>query len=343
MKFSYVSEIDTVLGEDAPELIKGASDMPMNRVQLQPGLPMRVFLSRYGTDEQCEAALLMARWPEGFICPGCGGRHASEFRRDGRQYWQCSHCRRQTSLLSGTIFAASKLPLSVWFLAMQLLTQAKNNVSALELRRQLGVCYRTAWLIKRKLTEVMCQRESNRVLEGRVEMDDAYLGGQRTGGKVGRGSENKVSLVAAVQTTADGKPVAMCLHMQPFTKAAMADFARRHLSAKSCVVSDGLKCFEAVRSVGIEHERTVTGGGVHSVKLPQFKAINTVLGNLKTAISGTYHAFDFAKYGHRYLAQVQYLFNRRFDLSVILVRLLRAAALTPRQTERKLRLAEVHR
>jgi ribosomal protein L37AE/L43A len=232
MKFSCASEIDTVRGEDAPESITGAFVMPMNRVQFQPGLPMKVFLSRYGTDEQCEAALIQARWPDGFVCPGCGGRHASEFRRDGRQYWQCSHCRRQTSLLSGTIFAASKLPLSVWFLAMQLLTQAKNNVSALELRRQLGVCYRTAWLIKHKLTEVMCQREANRVLEGRVEMDDAYLGGQRTGGKVGRGSENKVSLVAAVQTTVDGKPVAMCLHMQPFTKAAMADFARRHLDPK---------------------------------------------------------------------------------------------------------------
>ena len=317
--------------------------MPMNRVQFQPGLPMRVFLSRYGTDEQCEAVLLQARWPYGFVCPGCGARHASEFRRDGRRYWQCTHCRHQTSLLSGTIFAASKLPLSVWFLAMQLLTQAKNNVSALELRRQLGVCYRTAWLIKHKLTEVMCQREANRVLEGRVEMDDAYLGGQRSGGKVGRGSENKVSLVAAVQTTADGKPVAMCLKMQPFTKVAMADFAKRHLGAKSCIVSDGLKCFAAVQSVGIEHERVVTGGGAHSVKLPQFKAINTVLGNLKTAINGTYHAFDFAKYGHRYLAQVQYLFNRRFDLSVILVRLLRAAVLTPRQPERKLRLAELHR
>jgi hypothetical protein len=143
----------------------------------------------------------------------------------------------------------------------------------------LGVCYRTAWLIKHKLTEVMCQREANRVLEGRVEMDDAYLGGQRTGGKVGRGSENKVSLVAAVQTTADGKPVAMCLHMQPFTKAAMADFARRHLDPSSRVVSDGLKCFDAVQSVGIEHEtHVVTGGGVHSVKLPQFKAINTCAG-----------------------------------------------------------------
>ena len=270
--------------------------MPMNRVQLQHGRPMTVFLSRYGTDEQCEAALLKERWPEGFVCPGCGGWHASEFRRDSRQYWQCSHCRRQTSLLSGTIFAASKLPLSVWFLAMQLLTQAKNNVSALELRRLLSVCYRTAWLIKHKLTEVMCQREANRVLEGRVEMDDTYLGGQSIGGKVGRGSENKVSLVAAVQTTADGKPVAMCLNMHPFTKVAMADFARRHLDPKSCVVSDGLKCFEAVKSRGIEHERTATGSGVHSVKLPQFKAINTLLGNLKTAIiNGTYHAFDFAK------------------------------------------------
>lgn len=132
-------------------------------------------------------------------------------------------------MLSGTAFAVSKLPLSVWFLALQLLTQAQNNVSALELRRHLGVGYRTTWLIKHRLTEVMCQREVNRVLEGRGEMNDAYLGGQRTGGKVGRGSKNKVSLVAAVQTTADGKPVAMCLHMQPFTKAAMADFAKRHL------------------------------------------------------------------------------------------------------------------
>lgn len=317
--------------------------MPMNRVQFQPGLPMKEFLSRYGSEEQCEAALLQSRWPEGFVCPGCGGRHASEFERSGRRYWQCTHCRRQTSLLSGTIFAASKLPLTVWFLAMQLITQAKNNVSALELRRQLGVCYRTAWLIKHKLTEVMCQREAGRVLSGRVEMDDAYLGGQRTGGKVGRGSENKVSLVAAVQTTEDNKPVLMCLRLQPFTKAAMEAFARQHLSPGCCVVSDGLKCFAAVQSLGMDHKRTITGGGVNSVKLPQLKAINTLLGNLKTAINGTYHAFDFAKYGHRYLGQVQYLFNRRFDLSVILVRLLRAAAQTTNQSERALRRAEVRR
>ena len=317
--------------------------MPMNRVQFQPDLPMKEFLSRFGTEEQCETALVQSRWPQGFVCPGCGGQHASEFRRDGRRYWKCSRCRRQTKLLSGTIFAASKLPLTVWFLAMQLITQAKSNVSALELRRQLDVCYRTAWLIKHKLTLVMCQREANRMLVGRVEMDDAYLGGQRTGGKVGRGSENKVSLVAAVQTTVDEKPVLMCLRLQPFTKAAMEAFAKRYVSPSCCVVTDGLRCFEAVQSLGIEHKRTVAGRGVQSVKLPQFKAINTVLGNLKTATSGTYHAFDFAKYGHRYLGQVQHLFNRRFDLSVILVRLLRAAVLTASQSEQALRGAEVHR
>ena len=75
---------------------------------------------------------------------------------------------------------------------MQLLTQAKNNVSALELHRQVGVSYPTAWLMKHKLLEVMRQREGSRQLTGRLEIDDAYLGGQRSGGKAGRGSENKI-------------------------------------------------------------------------------------------------------------------------------------------------------
>jgi hypothetical protein len=70
-----------------------------------------------------------------------------------------------------------------------------------------------------------------------------------------------------------------------------------------------------------------------------FKAINTFLGNLKTAYSGTYHAFDFSKYADRYLAEVQYRFNRRFDLSAILARLLRASAVTRPRPERLIRMA----
>jgi hypothetical protein len=108
-------------------------------------------------------------------------------------------------------------------------------------------------------------------------------------------------------------------------------------------VSDGLWCFGGVKIVGAEHERIVTGGGAASVKLPQLKAVNTVLSNLKTALSGTYHAFNFAKYAHRYLAELQYRFNRRFNLATILARLLRAAAVTTPQPEHLLRRAEVGR
>jgi transposase-like protein len=317
--------------------------MTMNRVQFQPGLSMPEFLQRFGTEAQCRAALEAARWPRGFVCPACGGAARTCFERGGLRYWQCGQCAYQCSLLSGTIFESSKLPLSRWFLALQLLTQAKNNVSALELMRQLGVSYRSAWLMKHKIMEAMHRREDRRELAGRVEMDDAYLGGERSGGKTGRGSENKVPIVAAVQTTADGQPIVACLRQQPHTEKEVAIFAAQHIAVSANVVTDGLWCFRATTVVGAAHDRIVTGGGKASVKLPQFKAVNTLLGNLKTAITGTYHAFAFAKYAHRYLAEFQYRFNRRFNLRTLLPRLLAALVAAPPSPEWRLRLAEVHR
>jgi ribosomal protein L37AE/L43A len=317
--------------------------MKMNRVQFQPGLSMPEFYERYGTEAKCRAALQASRWPAGFVCPACGGAARTSFERGGLRYWQCAACERQCSLISGTIFEASKLPLTRWFLAMQLLTQAKNNVSALELRRQLGVSYRSAWLLKHKIMEAMRRCEQDRELDGRVEMDDAFLGGERSGGKAGRGSENKVPIVAAVQTTAKGAPIVACLRQQPHTEEEVGVFAAHHLAPTARVVSDGLWCFRAIAVVGAEHERIVTGGGKASVTLPQFKAINVLLGNLKTAITGTYHAFDFAKYAHRYLAEFQFRFNRRFNMKTLLPRLLAALVGAPPASERVLRAAEVAR
>ena len=115
----------------------------------------------------------------GFSCPACSCGHSSSFRREGRLYFQCTACRHQCSVISGTIFEATKLGLSRWFLAMHLLTQSKNNVAALELLRYLGVCYKTAWLVRHKLMEVMRLRADARQLDGRVEIDDAYLAGER--------------------------------------------------------------------------------------------------------------------------------------------------------------------
>jgi ribosomal protein L37AE/L43A len=317
--------------------------MSMNRVQFQPGLPMAEFMARYGSDDQCEAALIESRWPTGFACPACACGHSSSFRRGGLLYFQCTACRHQTSLISGTVFASTKLPLTRWFLAMHLLTQSKNNLAALELMRHLGVCYKTAWLIKHKLMEVMRAREDGRELRGRVAIDDAYLGGEHPGGKRGRGSQNKVPFVAAMQITPDGQPQFVCLRQQPFTLEEVAVFAARSIAPSASVVSDGLSCFTAVQRVGAAHERVFTGGGKASTALPQFKAINTFLGNLKRSLSGTYHAFDFAKYAHRYLAEAQYRFNRRFDLQSILVRLLRAACLAVPSPLHVIRTAEVGR
>ena len=151
--------------------------MPMNRVQFQAGLSMPEFLERYGTEDKCRAALQAARWPKGFVCPACGGAARTRFERGGLRYWQCGGCQRQTSLISGTIFEASKLPLSRWFLAMQLLTQSKNNVSALELRRQLGVSYRSAWLMKHKILEAMRVAEGDRKLDGHLNCDSQVIVG----------------------------------------------------------------------------------------------------------------------------------------------------------------------
>ena len=126
-----------------------------------------------------------------------------------------------------------------------------------------------------------------------------------------------------------------------FTKDAIQAWARTALAASAHVISDGLHCFKAVAGEVASHTVIVVGSGRQAVTRPEFRRVNTVLSNLKTAISGTYHAFKFAKYADRYLAEVQYRFNRRFDLKSILARLVRAAVLTRPRPEAMIRMAEV--
>ena len=91
-----------------------------------------------------------------------------------------------------------------------------------------------------------------------------------------------------------------------FTKAAITLWAAKALAPGTHVVSDGLLCFQAAHSAERTHERIVVGGGPQSVQHAEFRWVNTMLGNLKTAFAGTYHAFDYAKYAHRYLAEFAY-------------------------------------
>ena len=180
--------------------------MAMNRIQFQAGLSLPAFLAQFGTDEQCADALEVSRWPQGFSCPGCSNANYYLLKVGKHKTFQCKCCRLQTSLIAGTLFQSTHLALSIWFLAIYLISQAKTGLSALDLKRQLGVSYPTAWLIQQKLMQAMVERDGKYTLCGNVQADDAYLGGELTGGKAGRGSENKVPFVAAISLSAEGRP-----------------------------------------------------------------------------------------------------------------------------------------
>ena len=216
--------------------------MAMNRVQFQSGLSMAEFIREFGTEAKCYRALYRMRWPQGFRCPCCGARPRSRFRRQGRVYYQCRACRHQTTLTSGTMLAASKLPLTTWFLAMHLLTATKTNLSALELMRHLGVSYPTAWTLKQKIMQVMAEQEAGRQLNGFVQIDDAYLGGERNGGKRGRGSENKQAFLIAVETNAELEHprFAVIEPVNGFDNASLEDWVARRLADGAEGFTDGL-------------------------------------------------------------------------------------------------------
>lgn len=216
--------------------------MAMNKVQFQRGLSLGEFMASYGDEQSCLDAVARSKWPGGFRCRRCGATRCRQFTRQGQSIRQCSGCGKQESVLANTVFAETKLPLRTWFMAMYFLVTTKNNVSALELKRHLGTCYRTAWRMKHKLMEAMATCEASRVLAGRIEMDDAYLGGELQGGKPGRGSENKQAFIAAVSTTPDGRPLEVVLEpVASFSKAAVQQFARARLAPGCDVYTDRLK------------------------------------------------------------------------------------------------------
>lgn len=314
--------------------------MPKNKVQFQRGMGLREFMDKYGTTEQCERALFAWRWPRGFVCPECG--HTAYCALKGRRLIQCNACRRQTSVTAGTLFAGSKLPLSVWFLAMHLITQAKNGISSLELSRQLAISQNSAWLMKHKLMQAMLERDAGRQLKGLVQLDDAYWGGRRRGGKRGRGTRGKTPFVAAVETDAAGRPRRMSFNrVKGFRSKEIARWSRTKLAPGTTVHSDGLACFAAVNQAGCTHRPTVMSGpGIERRRLA-LTWVDTMLGNVKNAIHGTYHAIR-EKHLPRYLAEYSYRFNRRFDLASMLARLATAAAQTPPVPYRLVKLAEAH-
>ena len=177
----------------------GNEELQRLEVQLQKCLSKAGFEAIYGIEEKCRAMVSASRWPNGFECPVCGRRVCGAVKTRG--LFQCSTCRRQTSPIGGTIFASAHLPPRLWFRAMYHLIQSKQGMSSIESGRRLGVTQTAARKIK--LAPGTMERDTRQQFNRRVELDDAYLGGERSGGKRGRRAAGKAPFVAAVET----KPV----------------------------------------------------------------------------------------------------------------------------------------
>ncbi|WP_299491668.1 IS1595 family transposase [uncultured Shewanella sp.] len=288
--------------------------MAKSKIQHQLGFSLLALFKHYGTEEQCVKALFNWKWTTGFICAECSSQSYRTLK--SRKIHQCNRCHHQTSLTTNTIFEHSKPPLTIWFLSVHLIVQSKVGISALSLKRQIGVSYSTAWRVKQKIMQVMKERDDKRQLSGIVQVDDVYYGGECHGGKRGRGSENKLSFIAAIST-------------------------KTHLSKGSTVVSDGLACFSAVKDAECEHFSIVTGGGPESVTKQQFIWVNTMIRNVKNAITGTYHSIN-PRHLSRYLAEYCYRFNRRCSLEDMLPRFMYVALRTPPMPQKYLSIAELY-
>ncbi len=287
------------------------------RIQFQSGLSLPEFIAKFGTRGQCEEHLYKTKWPNGFTCKKCGCNDSVSFNKGRHTVFECSHCHAQTSLIVGTLFERTHLPLTIWYLAIYLLSEAKTGISALDLHRKLGVNYKTAWLIHQKIMHSMSLAEKDILLSGRIEMDDAYLGGKFKGGSRGRGSENKQSFVVAVSTDKNNHPLRIKLDpINSFSSVDIEKWTNNHIAAGSHIVTDALNCFVGVEKT-CSHEIHVSLYMSEEEKEIHFKWINTVLSNVKTLISGTFHSIECHRFSFRYFAEIVYRFNRRYDLKKI--------------------------
>ncbi len=262
---------------------------------------------RFSSEAACAEYLAALRWPDGWVCPQCCGAEAWSIRR-GR--WRCGECRYEMSVTAGTIFQDSHLPLTIWFRAMWQVTSQKNGISALGLQRVLGLgSYKTAWAMLHKLRRAMVRPDRDR-LDGVVEVDETYWGGEETGVR-GRWTEVKALIVVAAQE--DGKGIGRIrLHSVPdVTKASLHRFIAQTIVPGSTVRTDGLHAYMGL--VGNVHNRQIQRRQEEGEHL--LPRAHRVISLLKRWLLGTHQGA--IGYGHLddYLDEFTFRFNRRTSAS----------------------------
>ena len=260
------------------------------------------------------------RWPDGPICPHCGGEgyHLTakpDSKRPGRKgLLKCRACRKQFSVRVGTIFEDSKIPLGKWLMAIHLMCSSKKGISALQLKRNLKIAYQTSWFMCHRIRHAMTQEPLAGILKGVVEVDETYVGGKpRRGagkGRTGRGTK-KTPVMALIERggAARVRPI------ERVNAATLKGEIRKHVDPSARINTDD---FASYRGIGshfagghrvIRHSKGeyaawIFGEPCHVNSAESFFAL------LKRGHYGVFHQWS-KKHLHRYCNEFVFRWNLR--------------------------------
>ena len=266
---------------------------------------LREFDRIFASDEACLRFLEEIRWSAGFQCQSCG---ASDFWVLSTGLRRCQSCRFKNSVKTGTIFEASRLSLKIWFYAVWWITAQKTGVSALGLQKILGLgSYRSAWLLLHKIRNAMVQADRSH-LHGEVEVDEALIGGVRSG-KRGRGAEGKELIVIAAECSGKKRVGRIRIQRIPDASAeTLEKFIKENIAAGSTIHTDGWRSYGGVAARGYKHMPRKSADVNPDELLPR---INIVTSLLKRWLMGTHHGRLDAKHMPSYFEEFVFRFNRR--------------------------------
>jgi transposase-like protein len=259
-----------------------------------------------GTDDHCRGRLVHLRWPKGVICPRCESKKISYIST--REVYDCDSCRYQFTATSGTIFHDSHLPLTKWFLATYMMCESKKGVSANQLKRMLGISYKTAWYLCHRIRRAMIETNPD-LLKGTVECDAAYIVGRRP--HVGSGYvDNKTMVLGALERGGEIR-LRVEKRSKKETKETVHAFIKETTDpATERIMTDECFAYEGIADADTKHE-TVNHrleewvrGDVHT------NSMEGVWSLFKRSIVGSYHQVS-AKHLDAYLDEFEWRFNQR--------------------------------
>jgi transposase-like protein len=278
-------------------------------------------MEAFDTDHECRAYMEALRWPYGIKCPRCQSEKISRIKE--RKQFECDGCRYQFSVTAGTIFHDSHLGLPKWLLAIFLMCEAKKSMSALQLKRTMGVSYKTAWYMCHRIREAM-KTEDAPSLTGTVEVDETYVGGVKRGRGRGRGNfgSNKSMVLGAIERGGQlriraGKTNSR-KELHGFINEAAKDAER--------IVTDEWPAYKGLNKT---HETITHSKGEYVRGDIHTNSVESAFSLFKRAVVGSFHQVSH-KHIDRYLDEFEFRFNNRknrFMFRDVVRRLLQGEAL----------------